>query len=59
MSYKNEHYMKLVKDIDKLSSNKSKVTDKQAEEAFKTILHWIGNERGIFSHTYKCRKCFV
>ena len=44
MSYKNEHYMKLVKDIDKLSSNKSKVTDKQAEEAFKTILHWIGED---------------
>ena len=27
--------MKLVKDIDKPSSNKSEVTDKQAEEAFK------------------------
>ena len=44
MSYKNDHYMKLVKDIVKLSSNKSEVTDKQAEEAFKTILHWIGED---------------
>ena len=37
-------YMKLVKDIDKHSSNKSEVTDKQAEEAFKTILNWIGED---------------
>ena len=44
MSYKNERYMKLVKDIDKSSSNKSEVTDKQAEEAFKTILNWIGED---------------
>jgi len=38
--------MKLVKDIDKPSSNKSEVTDKQAEEAFKTILNWIGEDPG-------------
>jgi GTP cyclohydrolase IA len=44
MSYKNGRYMKLVKDIDKSSSNKSEVTDKQAEEAFKTILTWIGED---------------
>jgi len=44
MSYKNERDMKLVKDIDKPSSNKSEVTDKQAEEAFKTILTWIGED---------------
>ena len=44
MSYKNDGYMKLVKDIDKSSSNKSEVTDKQAEEAFKTILTWIGED---------------
>ena len=42
MSYKNERYMKLVKETDKLSSKKPEVTDKQAEEAFKTILTWIG-----------------
>ena len=34
--------MKLVKETDKLSSKKPEVTDKQAEEAFKTILTWIG-----------------
>jgi GTP cyclohydrolase I len=44
MSCKNEKYMKLVKDIDKSSSNKVEVTDKQAEEAFKTILIWIGED---------------
>ena len=42
MSYKNGRYMKLVKDVDKSSSKKAIVTDKQAEEAFKTILTWIG-----------------
>ena len=36
--------MKLVKDIDKSSSNKTEITDKQAEEAFKTILTWIGED---------------
>ena len=44
MSYKNDRSMKLVKDIDKSSSNKPEVTDKQAEEAFKTILNWIGED---------------
>ena len=36
--------MKLVKNIDKSSSNKLEVTDKQAEEAFKTIITWIGED---------------
>ena len=36
--------MKLVKDIDKNSSKKPEVSDKQAEEAFKTILKWIGED---------------
>ena len=36
--------MKLVKDIDKTSSKKPKVTDEQAEDAFKTILTWIGED---------------
>ena len=44
MSYKNDRCMKLVKGLDKSSSNKSEVTDKQAEEAFKTILTWIGED---------------
>ena len=34
--------MKLVKDFDKSTSKKPEVSDKQAEEAFKTILTWIG-----------------
>ena len=44
MSYKNERCMKLVKDIDKSSSEKPEVTDKQAEEAIKMILTWIGED---------------
>ena len=36
--------MKLVKDIDKSSSKKAVVTDKQAEEAIKNILTWIGED---------------
>ena len=44
MSCKNEIIMKLVKDVDKSSSKKPEVTDKQAEEAFKTILTWIGED---------------
>ena len=44
MSYKNDFYMKLVKEIGKSSSNKPEVTDKQAEEAFKTIITWIGED---------------
>ena len=44
MSYKNELIMKLVKDLSKSSSKKLEVTDKQAEEAFKTILTWIGKD---------------
>jgi len=44
MSYKNMPNMKLVKDIDKSSSKKAVVTDKQAEEAIKNILTWIGED---------------
>ncbi len=44
MSYKNERYMKLVKDIDKSGVKKADISDKQAEEAFKTILTWIGED---------------
>ena len=36
--------MKLVKDIDKSGQKKHEVSDKQAEEAFKTILTWIGED---------------
>ncbi len=34
--------MKLVKDIDKSAAKKPAVSDKEAEEAFKLILRWIG-----------------
>ena len=34
--------MKLVKDIEKNASKSLKVSDEEAEEAFKTILTWIG-----------------
>ena len=36
--------MKLVKDVDKSSSKSTDVSDKQAEEAFKTILSWMGED---------------
>ena len=36
--------MKLVKDIDKNQNIKQKVSDKEAEEAFKLILKWIGED---------------
>ena len=36
--------MKLVKDLNKSSAKKPEVTDKQAEEAFTTILTWIGED---------------
>ena len=36
--------MKLVKEIGKTGPKKPEVTDKQAEEAFKTILTWIGED---------------
>ena len=61
MSYKNECYMKLVKDIDKSSSNKPEVTDKQAEEAFKMILTWIGedpNREGLLETPKRAVKAF-
>ncbi|MEL0116771.1 MAG: GTP cyclohydrolase I FolE [Pelagibacteraceae bacterium] len=36
--------MELVKNIDKTKTNKDQVSDQQAEEAFKTILQWIGED---------------
>ena len=36
--------MKLVKDISKESSNKPQVSDKEAEEAIKKLLAWIGED---------------
>ena len=53
--------MKLVKDIDKNSLKKSEVSDKQAEEAFKTILKWIGedpNREGLIETPKRFIKAF-
>ena len=36
--------MKLVKDINKVTSNKPQVSDKEAEEAIKKLLAWIGED---------------
>jgi GTP cyclohydrolase I len=61
MSYKNKLNMKLVKDIDKSSAKKPVVSDKQAEEAFKTILTWIGedpNREGLLETPSRVVKAF-
>ena len=53
--------MKLVKDADKSSSKKPVVSDKQAEEAFKTILKWIGedpNREGLVETPKRVIKAF-
>ena len=53
--------MKLVKDTDKNSSKKSEVSDKQAEEAFKAILKWIGedpNREGLIETPKRVIKAF-
>ncbi len=53
--------MKLVKDIDKNSSKKPEVSDKQAEEAFKIILKWIGedpNREGLLETPKRVVKAF-
>ena len=38
--------MKIVKNTEKINENLSKVSDKEAEEAFKTIIKWIGEDPG-------------
>ena len=53
--------MKLVKDIDKSSSKKPEVSDNQAEEAFKIILKWIGedpNREGLLETPKRVVKAF-
>ena len=53
--------MKLVKDISKSSQKKHEVSDKQAEEAFKTILTWIGedpNREGLLETPKRVVKAF-
>ena len=53
--------MKLVKDTEKDLTKKPEVTDKQAEEAFKTILKWIGedpNREGLLETPKRAVKAF-
>ena len=53
--------MKLVKNIYKNSSKKSEVSDKQAEEAFRTVLKWIGedpNREGLIETPRRVVKAF-
>jgi len=53
--------MKLVKDTEKDLIKKPEVTDKQAEEAFKTILKWIGedpNREGLLETPKRVVKAF-
>ena len=52
--------MKLVKDIDN-NQNSKKISDKDAEEAFKTILSWMGedpNREGLFETPKRVVKAF-
>ena len=52
--------MKLVKDIDN-NENLNKVSDKEAEEAFKTILSWMGedpNREGLLETPKRVVKAF-
>ena len=52
--------MKLVKDIDN-NENSKKVSDKEAEEAFKTILYWMGedpNREGLLETPKRYVKAF-
>ena len=53
--------MKLVKNADKSTSKKPEVSDQQAEEAFKTILKWIGedpNREGLVETPKRVIKAF-
>ena len=53
--------MKLVKDTDKISQKKPEVSDKEAEEAFRTILRWIGedpNREGLLETPKRVVKAF-
>ena len=52
--------MKLVKDIDN-NQNSKKISDKEAEEAFKTILSWMGedpNREGLLEAPKRVVKAF-
>lgn len=53
--------MKLVKDTDNKTLDASKVSDKEAEEAFKTILTWLGedpNREGLLETPKRVMKAY-
>ena len=53
--------MKLVKDTDNKVIEKSEVTDKEAEQAFKTILTWLGedpNREGLLETPKRVMKAY-
>ena len=53
--------MKLVKNIEENQKNSDKISEAQAEEAFKTILKWIGenpNREGLKSTPKRLIKAF-
>ena len=53
--------MKLAKDTDKTQLNKDQITDHQAEEAFRTILKWIGEDpsrEGLLETPKRVTKAF-
>ena len=54
--------MKIVKNLEKfIQKDKDEVTDKQAEEAFRTIIKWIGenpNREGLLETPKRVTKAF-
>ena len=53
--------MKIVKNTEKINENLDKVSDKEAEEAFKTIIKWIGedpNREGLIETPRRVVKAF-
>ena len=53
--------MKLVKDIDSKVLDENKISDKEAEEAFKTILTWLGedpNREGLLETPKRVMKAY-
>jgi len=53
--------MKIVKNAEKITESRPKVSDKEAEEAFKTIIKWIGedpNREGLMETPRRVIKAF-
>ena len=53
--------MKIVKNTEKINENLEKISDKQAEEAFRTIIKWMGENperEGLIETPRKSNKSF-